>query len=103
MTNVATELNNKLSTTSTLLTNTAVVWSSGLANDGCHTINGGTDALCFQTNSGMVAFNVLGSVAGSQEGQTLFYKSVSMPSLSINATGDSTLNLKSVNETASIF
>ena len=31
----------------------------------------------------MAAFNVLGSSAGSQEGQTIFYKSVSMPSLEV--------------------
>ena len=82
ITNVATELNNKLSTTSTLLTSTAVAWSSG-NSVGYNTINGGTDALCIQTNSGMAAFNVLGSVAGTQEGYTLFYKKVSMPHLDV--------------------
>ena len=90
ITNIATELNNEVSTTSTLLTNTAVAWSSGLVTDGYHTINGGTDALCIQTNSGMAAFNVLGSVAGTQEGYTLFYKKVSMPHLDV----EGVLNLR---------
>ena len=82
ITTVETELNNKISTTSTLSTNTVVAWSSGNIS-GYNTITGGVDALCIQTNSTMAAFNVLGSSAGPQEGQTLFYKKDSMPHLDV--------------------
>ena len=56
--------------------NTAYAWSSGAVGDGYHYVDSGTDALVLRTNGGVVAANVLGSVAGAQEGEVLFYKNV---------------------------
>lgn len=56
--------------------NTAYAWSSGAVGDGYHYLDSGTDALVLRTDGGVVAANVLGSVAGAQEGEVLFYKNV---------------------------
>ena len=98
--NIATTLTNQISTKKYSISSandTACAWSSGLVGDAYHYLSGGTDALALRSDGGNVSMNLLGSTAGSQEGNVLFYKPVellSTLSLPGNVNVLSTLNAK---------
>ena len=73
---VETKLANKTekSTTNT----SAVAWSSGLASDGTHYIDTGSDALVIRTPSGAISANFFGNVGGSTyDGRAMFRRTLS--------------------------
>ena len=52
-------------------------WSSGLASDGYHYLNTGTDALVVRTGSGTISANFMGAVGGAaSDGNVIFYLGV---------------------------
>ena len=62
----------------TRLNNSSVAWSAGLAGDGYHFLNTGTDALVIRTDSGEISANFKGSSGGAaNDGTITFYKDVS--------------------------
>ncbi len=80
-----TELNNKLSNSSTLLTNTAVAWTAGASADAYHLMLTGTEALEIRTPTAFdLAMSIQGTLGGLEhEGTARFYKKVIMPNLEL--------------------
>ena len=83
--NIIDELATKLTTTSTLFTNSAVAWSSGFSANSNHILYTGTEALQIRTPTALeLAMTIQGSAGGiTNEGKTTFYKQVTIPQLEL--------------------
>ena len=83
--NIVNAINEKLPSSSLLLSNTAVAWSSGYSANSYHQLYTGTEALQIRTPTALeLAMTIQGSGGGFiNEGKTTFYKQVTIPQLEL--------------------